>query len=80
MKRIQLFVALTFISLSLIAQKTINDPNAEARQVSGFRSISVSNSFEVYISQGTEEGLAISASKEEYRRKIETKVERCRWR
>ena len=70
MKRIQLLIALTFISYSLIAQKTINDPNAEARQVSGFKSINISNSFEVYITQGREEGLAISASKEEYRNKI----------
>src|SRR5688500_12214840 len=75
MKRVQLFLALTCISLSLIAQKTFNDPNAEARQVSGFKSISISNSFDVYITQGGEEGLAISASKEEYRKKIETKVE-----
>jgi hypothetical protein len=59
----------------LFAQKTINDPNAEARKLSGFHAIKVSNAFDVYISQGNEDAVAISASKQEYREKIITKVE-----
>jgi len=59
----------------LFAQKTINDPNAEARQLSGFHAIKVSNAFDVYIMQGNTEGVAVSASKTEYRDKIKTTVE-----
>lgn len=63
------------MSVALFAQKTINDPNAETRKVSGFHAIKVSNAFDVYITQGNTEGLAVSASKTEYRDKIITTVE-----
>lgn len=56
-------------------KKTINDPNAEARNLSGFHAIKVSNAFTVYISQGNEDAVAISATKAEYKEKIITKVE-----
>ena len=46
----------------LFAQKTINDPNAEARKLSGFHAIRISHAFEVHISQGNEDAVAISAS------------------
>lgn len=62
-------------SAVLYAQKTINDPHAEARSLSGFHAIKVSNAFTVYITQGNEDAVAISASKAEYREKIITKVE-----
>lgn len=63
------------MSTVLFAQKTINDPNAEARNLSGFHAIKVSNAFTVYISQGNEDAVAISATKAEYKEKIITKVE-----
>jgi hypothetical protein len=56
------------------AQKTINDPNAIAVEVQGFHSIEVSNAFDVYISQGTVEALAISASDIKYRDHINVEV------
>ena len=62
------------LSLALFAQKTINDPNAETRTVSGFHAIKVSNAFDVIITQGSSEGLAVSASTTEYRNKIITTV------
>jgi hypothetical protein len=55
------------------AQKTINDANAQKRNVSGFHAIEVSGGIDLYLSQG-EEGVAVSASKEEYRAKIKTEV------
>ena len=75
MKKIQVLLVGMLVSAVLFAQKTINDPNAEARKLSGFHAIKVSNAFDVYISQGNEDAVAISASKPEYREKIITKVE-----
>ena len=75
MKKIQVMLMLMLVSTILFAQKTINDPNAEARNLSGFHAIKISNAFTVYISQGNEDAVAISASKAEYKEKIITKVE-----
>jgi hypothetical protein len=75
MKKIQVMLMMMFMSAALFAQKTINDPNAESRNLSGFHGIKVSNAFEVHISQGNEDAVAISASTTEYKEKIITKVE-----
>ena len=74
MKKISLLLMSIMLSAGLLAQKTINDPNAEARTVPGFHAIKVSNAFEVYISQGNEDAVAISASSAEYKEKIITEV------
>ena len=74
MKKLQVMLMAMLVSASLFAQ-TINDPNAEPRKVGSFHAIRVSNAFEVYISQGGEDAVAISASKPEYKEKIITKVE-----
>lgn len=75
MKKFLLVMAIVCTGTGLFAQKTINDANAEARTVGGFHGIRVSNAFEVYITQGNEDAVAVSASKQEYRDKITTKVE-----
>ena len=75
MKKIQVMLMAMLVSAVLFAQKTINDPNAEPRNLSGFHAIKISNAFNVYISQGNEDAVAISASKAEYKAKIITKVE-----
>lgn len=75
MKKIQVTLMGLLMSAVLFAQKTINDPNAEPRNLSGFHAIRISNSFDVYISQGNEDAIAISASTAEYKEKIITKVE-----
>ena len=75
MKKIQVMLLAMLVSTVLFAQKTINDPNAEPRNLSGFHAIKISNAFNVYISQGNEDAVAISASKAEYKAKIITKVE-----
>jgi len=74
MKKIQVMLMVMLVSNVLFAQ-TINDANAEPRNLSGFHAVKISNSFTVYISQGNEDAVAISASKAEYREKIITKVE-----
>jgi hypothetical protein len=75
MKKIQVMLMTMLVSGVLFAQKTINDPNAEPRNLSGFHAIKISNAFDVYISQGNEDAVAISASKAEYKAKIITRVE-----
>ena len=75
MKKIQVMLMTILVSAVLFAQKTINDPNAEPRNLSGFHAIKISNAFNVYISQGNEDAVAVSASKAEYKAKIITKVE-----
>jgi hypothetical protein len=74
MKKIQVMLMVMLVSTVLFAQ-TINDANAEPRNLSGFHVIKISNAFTVYISQGNEDAVAIRASKAEYRDKIITKVE-----
>jgi len=67
------------LTLGLIAfsflQAQINDPNAVKVDVNNFHAINVSNAFNVYISQGNEDAVAISASEEKYRQDIKVEVE-----
>src|ERR1043165_349184 len=74
MKKLSVLLMSVLIGAGLFAQKTINDPNAEARTVASFHAIKVSNAFEVYISQGNEDAVAISAATKEYKDKIITEV------
>ena len=57
------------ISLSAFAQETkvINDANAVTRAVSGsFTGISVSSGIDLYLTQGNEESIAVSASEQKH--------------
>lgn len=75
MKKIYLLLALAAMAVSVQAQKTINDPNAEVRNVSGFHAIKVSNAIDLYLSQSNTEAVAVSASETKYRDRIRTEVE-----
>ena len=75
MKKLSVLLMSFLVSAILFAQKTINDPNAEPRTVGSFHAIRISNAFEVYINQGNEDAVAISASNDELKSKIITKVE-----
>lgn len=66
------FFAVVFISAS--AQKIINDPNAELRQVGSFSGVSVGGGIDLYLSQGNE-AVAVSAAKTEHRDRIRTEVQ-----
>lgn len=74
MKKI-LFVLLTVGIVSTVAAQKINDANAEVREAKNFHAIKLSNAFDVYITQGNEESVAVSASEEKYKKEIEVKVE-----
>ena len=69
------FFLLMFVitAWTVTAQKVINDPNAEKRNVSGFHAISVSSGIDLYLSQGNE-SVVISASETKYRDRIKTEV------
>jgi hypothetical protein len=70
-----LFAALLLAAPVFAQNKTYNDANAERRNVSAFHAISMSGGIDLYLTQGNEEGVAVSASKTEYRDKIKTVVE-----
>ncbi len=73
MKKIISLVLFTVIFSAVIAQKTVNDPNAEKRNVSGYHAIEVGGGIDLYLSQG-EEAIAVSASETKYRDRIKTEV------
>jgi hypothetical protein len=56
------------------SQKTVNDPNAEKRNVSGFHGIDVATGIKLILTKGSSEDVAVSASKIEYRDKIVTEI------
>jgi len=73
MKKLLFSLFVLGLITTVSAQKTINDANAEKRNVSGFHAIEVGGGIDLYLSQG-EEAVAVSASKNEYRAKIKTEV------
>jgi len=73
MKKLLFSLLITGLITTASAQKTINDANAEKRNVSGFHAIEVGGGIDLYLSQG-EEAVAVSASKNEYRARIKTEV------
>ena len=75
MKSFCLSLLAGFAMLCAYSQKNIKDANAVKRTVGSFHSIKTSNGIDLYLTQGSEEGVAVSAAKEEYRNHIVTKVE-----
>ena len=73
MKKLLFSLLVTGLITTVSAQKTVNDANAQKRNVSGFHAIEVSGGIDLYLSQG-EEAVAVSAAKTEYRDKIITEV------
>lgn len=74
MKRILLLALLIGAGTFALNAQTIKDGNVELRPASGFKHIQVSGGFEVFISSGTEESVAVSAAKQEYRDDIQVEV------
>lgn len=74
----KVFLSLLLVAaagITLWAQKTVNDPNAEKRTVSSFHGIDVGTGIELTLTQGSTEEVAVSASTIEFRDRIVTKVE-----
>jgi hypothetical protein len=75
MKKTGLLSVLLVLFLGAFSQQTINDPNAEVRDVKGFHAIKVSSGIDLLITQGSTEAVAVSASNTDYRNRIITTVE-----
>ena len=72
-----LVLIVSMISLSAFAQETkvINDANAVTRTVSGsFTGISVSSGIDLYLTQGNEESIAVSASEQKHLDRLKTEI------
>lgn len=52
----------------------VYDANAEVRKLSGFEGVEVSGAIDLYISQGTEEAVAVSSSSSEMLSRVRTEV------
>jgi len=75
MKKILLsFIVMMAMAGSALAQKIINDANAEKRNVSGFHGVEIGGGIDLYISQGNDETVAVSAADTKYRDRIKTEV------
>jgi hypothetical protein len=75
MKKLILMVCFLTTSLFLAAQDaTFNDEHVEKRSVKPFRSIKVGDGIDLYLSQGGEESVAVSASRDEYKMRLKTEV------
>jgi hypothetical protein len=73
MKRITAIFAILFLSIGLSAQQ-VNDPNAVVRDAKDFHGISLSSAFDVYLTQGNTEAVAVSATDEKHRDRITVEV------
>ena len=75
MRKIIFLLAACFNLSAAIGQNTvIRDQNAVSRQVPDFHAIHVSTGIHLFLTQGKEKGVAVSASQPEYRDRIQTEV------
>jgi len=82
MKRVIVFLFLLISVLQVAAQNDKNlvfDANAVVRTVKDFTAVEVSGAIDLYLSQGKEEAVAVSASNPDAvaRIKTEVKMENC---
>ncbi len=73
MKKLSVLLIGLLIGAGLYAQQ-VNDPNAEIRQAKDYHGISISSSFDVYITQSNEEAVAVSAAEIKQRDRIKVQV------
>jgi len=73
MKKLYLLILGLIVCLGIHAQQ-VNDPNAEIREVKNYHGITVSSAFDVYLTQGNEEAVAVSASETKFRERIKVEV------
>ena len=75
MRQTLLILIVGLLAFTAQAQKTvIHDANAEQRAVKGYHGIEVSNAINLYLSQGDEETVVVSAPDIKWRDRIRTEV------
>ncbi len=70
MRKIKLLIVTILISGTLLAQTTFHDADAEVRTVSSFHGVSVAGNIDLYLTQGNEESVAISATEQKWKNQI----------
>jgi len=75
MKKVFFFLLASVMVMQVVAQKEINDPNAQVRNVKDFHAIKVSSAIDLYLSPANEEAVVVSAAEIKWRDKIRTVVE-----
>lgn len=76
MKKIILIIAMAFIAFTSFSQvQLVDDLHAEVRTVEGsYNRIIVAGGIDVYLTQSTSEGVAISASEQKFKDAIKTEI------
>ena len=75
MGKVLAFIIGSLLVLNVHAQQTvIRDPNAQLRPVKGYHGIEVSNAIDLYLSEGSEETVVVSAKDIKWRDRIRTEV------
>lgn len=67
-------VLISLVSNAQIEKNIVHDPNALVKNVKNFKAVEVSGAIDLYLSQGSEEAVAVSASSKEMAAKIKTQV------
>ena len=75
MKKVLLFLLVSIVVMQAVAQKEINDPNAQVRNAKGFDAINVSSAIDLYLSPSDEEVVVVSAAEAKWRDRIITEVD-----
>lgn len=74
----KIFPLLLLATAGLVANaqtpSVVNDKNAEARTVGSFHAVKIASGIDLYISQGNEDAVAVSANEIKYRDYIKTEV------
>ena len=73
MRKLSTLITGLFIVAGLYGQQ-VNDPQAEVRPAKEYHGISVSNAFDVYLTQSNEEAVAVSAAETKHRERIKVEV------
>lgn len=75
MRKTLFLFATSLLVLTAAAQKTVvHDPNAQLRPVKGYHGIEVSDAIDLYLSQGDEQTVVVSAKDIKWRDRIRTEV------
>ena len=74
MQKIIAGVCLVFISMQLHAQNLVYDENAQVRKVGSFHGVSVGSGIRLFLSQGNQQAVAISADDPKIAERIITEV------
>ncbi|MEI9808132.1 MAG: DUF2807 domain-containing protein [Bacteroidota bacterium] len=74
MKKLVVIISAVLLTAGVYAQSTISDPNVQVREAKNFHAITLSSAFDVFLTQGNEEKVAVSASEDKYLENIKVEV------